>query len=57
MGKTVFTKGFADGLGVTEKVNSPTFTIMQMYDSGRLRLCHFDVYRIEDPEDQCRREL
>ena len=51
VGKTVFTKGFAEGLGVTEKVNSPTFTIMQMYDSGRLRLCHFDVYRIEDPEE------
>jgi len=48
VGKTVFTKGFAAGLGITEPVNSPTFTIVQQYDSGRLPLYHFDVYRIGD---------
>ena len=48
VGKTVFTKGFASGLGITEPVNSPTFTIVQQYDSGRLPLYHFDVYRIGD---------
>ena len=46
VGKTVFTKGFAAGLGVEEPVNSPTFTIIQIYESGRLPLYHFDVYRI-----------
>lgn len=51
VGKTVFTKGFADGLGVTEPVNSPTFTILQIYEEGRLPLYHFDVYRIEEPEE------
>ncbi len=50
-GKTLFTQGFAAGLGVLEYVNSPTFTILQEYDSGRLALYHFDVYRIEDPEE------
>ena len=50
-GKTVFAKGFAEGLGVTEIVNSPTFTILQTYESGRLPLYHFDVYRIADPEE------
>ena len=48
VGKTVFTKGFAAGLGITESVNSPTFTIVQQYDDGRLPLYHFDVYRIGD---------
>lgn len=48
VGKTVFTQGFAAGLGVTEPVNSPTFTIVQQYDDGRLPLYHFDVYRIGD---------
>ena len=48
VGKTVFTKGFAAGLGVEEPVNSPTFTIVQQYDSGRIPLYHFDVYRIGD---------
>lgn len=48
VGKTVFTQGFAAGLGVTEPVNSPTFTILQQYDEGRLPLYHFDVYRIGD---------
>lgn len=50
-GKTVFTQGFADGLGITEPVNSPTFTIVQEYREGRLLLYHFDVYRISDPEE------
>lgn len=48
VGKTVFTQGFAGGLGITEPVNSPTFTIVQQYDDGRLPLYHFDVYRIGD---------
>lgn len=48
VGKTVFTQGFADGLGIKEPVNSPTFTIVQQYDCGRLPLYHFDVYRIGD---------
>ncbi len=51
VGKTVFTKGFAKGLGIEEHVNSPTFTIVQIYDEGRLPLYHFDVYRIGDPEE------
>ncbi|MCI6857702.1 MAG: tRNA (adenosine(37)-N6)-threonylcarbamoyltransferase complex ATPase subunit type 1 TsaE [Eubacterium sp.] len=51
VGKTVFTKGFAAGLGITEPVSSPTFTILQVYDEGRLPLYHFDVYRISDPEE------
>ena len=48
VGKTVFPQGFACGLGITEPVNSPTFTIVQQYDGGRLPLYHFDVYRIGD---------
>ena len=48
VGKTAFSKGFAEGLGITEVVNSPTFTIVQVYDSGRMPLYHFDVYRIGD---------
>ena len=51
VGKTVFTKGFAAGLGITEPVNSPTFTILQVYEGGRLPLYHFDVYRIGDVEE------
>ena len=51
VGKTVFTKGFAAGLGITEPVSSPTFTILQIYEEGRLPLYHFDVYRIEEPEE------
>jgi len=51
VGKTVFTKGFAKGLGVTEHVNSPTFTIVQIYESGRMPFYHFDVYRIGDVEE------
>lgn len=50
VGKTVFTKGFAAGLGVTDTVNSPTFTIVQEY-KGRIPFYHFDVYRIEEPEE------
>lgn len=48
VGKTVFTQGFAAGLGIEGPVNSPTFTIVQQYDEGRLPLYHFDVYRIGD---------
>ena len=48
VGKTVFTQGFANGLGITEPVNSPTFTIVQEYHDGSLPLYHFDVYRIGD---------
>ena len=48
VGKTVFTQGLADGLGITEPVNSPTFTIVQVYEEGRLPFYHFDVYRIGD---------
>ena len=50
-GKTAFTKGFAKALGVKEPVVSPTFTIFQVYEDGALPLYHFDVYRIEDPEE------
>lgn len=50
-GKTVFTQGFAEGLGITEPVSSPTFTIIQVYDEGRMPFYHFDVYRISDPEE------
>ncbi|MGN0382819.1 MAG: tRNA (adenosine(37)-N6)-threonylcarbamoyltransferase complex ATPase subunit type 1 TsaE [Eubacterium sp.] len=48
VGKTVFTQGFAKGLGIDEPICSPTFTIIQIYDVGRLPLYHFDVYRIGD---------
>ena len=48
VGKTVFTQGFANGLGIMQPVNSPTFTSDQQYDDGRLPLYHFDVYRIGD---------
>ena len=48
VGKTVFTKGLAAGLGITEPVVSPTFTIVQIYEEGRLPFYHFDVYRISD---------
>ena len=50
-GKTVFTQGFAAGLDIKEYVNSPTFTILQVYEDGRIPLYHFDVYRIEEPEE------
>lgn len=48
VGKTVFTQGFARGLGIEGPVDSPTFTIVKEYDGGRLPLYHFDVYRIGD---------
>lgn len=47
-GKTVFTQGVAAGLGITEPISSPTFTIVQVYGEGRLPFYHFDVYRIGD---------
>ncbi|MBO7709735.1 MAG: tRNA (adenosine(37)-N6)-threonylcarbamoyltransferase complex ATPase subunit type 1 TsaE [Lachnospiraceae bacterium] len=50
-GKTVFAQGFAAGLGVKDYINSPTFTILQVYEDGCLPLYHFDVYRIGDPEE------
>ena len=50
-GKTVLAQGIAKGLGIDEYVNSPTFTIVQIYEGGRLPFYHFDVYRIEDPEE------
>ena len=51
VGKTVFTQGFARGLGIDEAVCSPTFTLIQEYEEGRLPLYHFDVYRISGPWD------
>ena len=51
VGKTVFAQGFAKGLGIAEAVNSPTFTILQSYEEGRLPFYHFDVYRIADVEE------
>lgn len=50
-GKTVFTQGVAAGLGISGPVSSPTFTIMQVYEEGRLPLYHFDVYRIGDAQE------
>ncbi len=51
VGKTVFTQGMAEGLGIDEPVNSPTFTIVQVYEEGRMPFYHFDVYRIGDVEE------
>lgn len=51
VGKTVFTQGVASGIGISEPVNSPTFTILQVYEEGRLPFYHFDVYRIGDVEE------
>lgn len=51
VGKTVLAQGIAKGLGITEHVVSPTFTILQEYRDGRLPFYHFDVYRIEDPDE------
>lgn len=51
VGKTVLAQGIAKGLGVTEPVVSPTFTIIQEYRDGRLPFYHFDAYRIEEPEE------
>lgn len=51
VGKTVFTQGLAKGLGIEEPISSPTFTIVQVYEEGRLPFYHFDVYRIGDIEE------
>lgn len=51
VGKTVFTQGVAEGLEINEPVNSPTFTIVQVYEEGRIPFYHFDVYRIGDIEE------
>lgn len=51
VGKTVFAKGFALGLGITEPITSPTFTIVQIYEEGKMPLYHFDVYRISDIDE------
>lgn len=51
VGKTVFTQGFAAGLGVREPVSSPTFTIVQEYEGEKMPFYHFDVYRIGDAEE------
>lgn len=51
VGKTVFTQGVAAGLGIEEPINSPTFTIVQIYEEGRMPFYHFDVYRIGDVEE------
>lgn len=51
VGKTVLTQGIAKGLGIDEPISSPTFTIVQVYESGRIPFYHFDVYRIGDVEE------
>ena len=51
VGKTVFTQGLAKGLEIDEPISSPTFTIVQVYEEGRLPFYHFDVYRIGDVEE------
>lgn len=51
VGKTVFSQGLAKGLGIAEPISSPTFTIVQVYEEGRLPFYHFDVYRIGDAEE------
>ena len=51
VGKTILTKGFAEGIGITEPVSSPTFTIVQVYEEGRMPFYHFDVYRIADIDE------
>ncbi|MCR5143758.1 MAG: tRNA (adenosine(37)-N6)-threonylcarbamoyltransferase complex ATPase subunit type 1 TsaE [Lachnospiraceae bacterium] len=51
VGKTVLTQGIAQGLGIEEPICSPTFTIVQVYESGRIPFYHFDVYRIGDVEE------
>ena len=51
VGKTVFTQGLAAGLGIKEAVNSPTFTIVQIYEEGRLPFYHFDVYRLKSSDE------
>ncbi len=51
VGKTIFSKGFAKGLGIEEHITSPTFTIIQEYHDGNMPLYHFDMYRIEDIDE------
>lgn len=51
VGKTVLTQGIAEGLGIDEAICSPTFTIVQVYEEGRMPFYHFDVYRIGDIEE------
>lgn len=51
VGKTIFSKGMGKGLGIEEPISSPTFTVVQIYEKGRLPLYHFDVYRIADIEE------
>lgn len=51
VGKTVFSQGFGAGMGIQEPINSPTFTIVQIYEEGRLPFYHFDVYRLEEEEE------
>lgn len=51
VGKTVFTQGLARGIGIVEPICSPTFTIVQVYEEGRLPFYHFDVYRIGNIEE------
>ena len=51
VGKTVFAQGFGAGLGITEPMSSPTFTILQEYTEGRLPLYHYDVYRVSDVDE------
>ena len=51
VGKTVLTQGIAEGLGITDPICSPTFTIVQVYEEGRMPFYHFDVYRIGDIEE------
>lgn len=50
-GKTVFSQGFGAGLGISEPISSPTFTILKEYDEGRLPFYHFDVYRIGSEDE------
>ncbi|NLK94803.1 MAG: tRNA (adenosine(37)-N6)-threonylcarbamoyltransferase complex ATPase subunit type 1 TsaE [Clostridiales bacterium] len=50
-GKTHITKGIAKGLGISDVITSPTFTIVNEYDTGRIKMNHFDVYRVNDPDE------
>lgn len=50
-GKTHFVKGIAEGLDIVDNITSPTFSIVNEYHSGRLNLYHFDVYRVNDPDE------
>ena len=50
-GKTAFTRGLARGLGIPDRITSPTFTIVNEYEGGRLPLFHFDLYRMDSPEE------